>query len=179
MRRRQTFPLLWLLTDARNDTALERTLRRLPRGSALVFRHYHLGPVERRERFERLARIARSRGHLVFVAGSARTAAQWGAEGVYASPDRLGRAGDLLRVTTAHSLRELAAAGRAGADAVFLSPVFPTRSHPGAETLGPLHFRLMADHSRVPVIALGGMNALAARRLGWPRWGAIDGTAKR
>jgi thiamine-phosphate pyrophosphorylase len=27
----------------------------------------------------------------------------------------------------------------------------------------------------MPVIALGGMNALTARRLDWQRWAAIDG----
>ena len=31
-----------------------------------------------------------------------------------------------------------------GADAVLLSPVFPTRSHPGAPVLGPVRFRLLA-----------------------------------
>ena len=60
-------------------------------------------------------------------------------------------------------------------DAVLLSPVFRTRSHPEAATLGPLRFRLLAQRARMPVIALGGMNADTAQRLDWPRWAAIDG----
>lgn len=179
MRARQTFPMLWLLSDARNDSALEHALRHLPRGSGFIFRHYHLGPSERRIRFDALARLARAHGHVVILAGRAATARRWGADGVYAAPRRLGRGGDLLRLATAHSLRELGAAQRIGADAVLLSPVFPTRSHPGAPTLGPLRFRLLAAQSSVPVIALGGMNARTANRLKWGRWAAIDGRASR
>ena len=47
-------PTIWLLTDARNDAALEGILRRLPRGSGLVFRHYHLPAPQRRARFDAL-----------------------------------------------------------------------------------------------------------------------------
>jgi thiamine-phosphate pyrophosphorylase len=61
------------------------------------------------------------------------------------------------------------------ADAVLLSPAFATRSHPDARALGPVRFRLLAQHARMPVIALGGMTARTARRLASPRWAAIDG----
>lgn len=154
-------PDIWLVSDARNDAVLEAALTRLPRGSGFIFRHYHLSEPERRERFRQLARIARARGHLVFLAGSAREARRWGADGAYGAD-----------LATAHSLRELRRAAQARA--VLLSPVFATRSHPGAPTLGPLRFRLLAARSPVPVIALGGMDARRARRLCWPRWAAID-----
>jgi thiamine-phosphate pyrophosphorylase len=81
----------------------------------------------------------------------------------------------MLRLVTAHSLREVAVARRARADAIVLSPVFPTRSHPGATALGPLRFRLLATRAGTPVIALGGMDARRARRIGARRWAAIDG----
>ena len=58
---------------------------------------------------------------------------------------------------------------------MLLSPVFATRSHPGGGTLGPVRFRLLARQARLPVIALGGMNAAKARALRWKRWAAIDG----
>ena len=80
-----------------------------------------------------------------------------------------------MRLITAHCLREIALAQRAHADAILLSPVWPTRSHPGARGLGALRFRLLAARARVPVIALGGMTPLRARALGWARWAAIDG----
>lgn len=172
----QPFPALWLLSDARNDAALERALKRLPRGSGFVFRHYHLPGPERLARFRQLQRIARARGHVVVLADSALTAREWGADGVYGAPLALWpRRGNLLQLATAHSLAELGEAARKGADAVLLSPVFATRTHPGAPFLGPLRFRLLAARSRVPVIALGGMNAQTGRRLDWPQWAAIDG----
>lgn len=178
MRARQTPPIilpsLWLLSDARNDAALEAALRRLPRGSGFIFRHYHLPPAARRARFAALAALARRRGHAMVLAGSMAQARRWGADGAYAAPERLGP-GAGLRLATAHSLRELAAARRARADAVLLSPAFSTRSHPGGAALGPPRFRLLASRAGMPVIALGGMDERGARRLRWPRWAAIDG----
>ena len=180
MRVRHPVPRLWLLSDARNDAALESALRRLPRGSGFVFRHYHLPPAERRVRFCMLRRVCRQYGHLMILAGSARTARAWGAQGSYGAPPlhRAGRAGRLA-IAAAHDLREIAAANRAGAAAILLSPVFATRSHPGAATLGPVRFRLLARLAAAPVIALGGIDARRARRLGWPRWAAIDGLSGR
>ena len=66
---------------------------------------------------------------------------------------------------------------REGADIVFLSPVFPTQSHPGAPALGPVRFGLMARGAAGPVLALGGMTPQRARRLqplGAAGFGAID-----
>ena len=176
MRRKKPLPRLWLITDARNDAALEAALTRLPRGSGLIYRHYHLPDAERRARFRALRRIARGRSHVVVLADSALTAREWGADGIYGAPRALApRRRELLHLATAHDPREIALANRLGADAMLLSPVFPTRSHPGGAVLGPVRFRLMARLARVPVIALGGMDRRAARRLGWPCWAAIDG----
>lgn len=165
-------PAIWLVSDARNDARLEHTLTRLPRGSGIVFRHYHLLPAERHARFRRLAAVARRHGHRVVLAGTARAARRWRADGRYGGPVG-GRAAG-LNLVTAHSLREIGQARRAGADAVVISPVFATRSHPGARPLGPLRFRLLAARAGLPVIALGGMTAGKARQIG-TAWAAIDG----
>jgi thiamine-phosphate pyrophosphorylase len=173
---RQTLPDLWLLSDARNDAVLEQALRRLPRGSGFIYRHYHLPDAERVARWFDLLLIARARGHVAVLADSSLTAREWGADGIYGAPRALyPTSGDLLTLATAHHLAELGLANRLRADAVLLSPVFPTRSHPDARALGPLRFRLLASHARMPVIALGGMNGTTARRLQWSRWAAIDG----
>ena len=163
MARLKPLPALWLVSDARNDAALENALKRLPRGSGFIFRHYHLAKPERRARFAVLTRVARARGHVVVLAASRAIAQSWGADLAY-GPD-----GHLVPV---HSLREIGRA--AGAAALLLSPVFATRSHPGASPLGPLRFRLLAARAQVPVIALGGMNRHSAKQLGWPRWAGID-----
>ena len=57
-----------------------------------------------------------------------------------------------------HSLEELRLAEECGADFVFLSPLFPTASHPGVKHLGVDRFFEMAAQCRVPVVALGGID---------------------
>ena len=98
-------------------------------------------------------------------------ASGWGEDGIYGSQ----RMSDGMWLATAHDGAEVAGAVRAGADGIFLSPVFPTASHPGAAHLGVHGFHVLAQQSPVPVIALGGMDYERANLLDWPRWGAIDG----
>ncbi len=157
-----------LLSDARNDAVLPRAIARLPRGAGFVFRHYHLPPRERDARFRALARLCRARGVLVLAS---RPQPGWRLDGVYGASCEHMRKG--LRLATAHSLREVGVAARA--DAVLLSPVFATRSHPGGAVLGPVRFLLLARRSRVPVLALGGMTRARAARLPVHGWAAIDG----
>ncbi len=57
-----------------------------------------------------------------------------------------------------HDARDLARAGELGVDYVVLGPVKPTRTHPGALTLGWTGFRSLAADARVPVFALGGLD---------------------
>ena len=56
-----------------------------------------------------------------------------------------------------HNRRELEHAQSIGADFAVLSPVQPTRSHPGASTLGWQAFGDLVDECDIPVFALGGM----------------------
>lgn len=168
-------PDIWLLSDARNDAVLEQVLAALPPGSGVVFRHYHLDNGARRARFAQVKAAADAKRHAVILSGDAALAMQWGAAGVYGPSARLGPQGGLLRLATAHDAAEIAAANDARASGVFLSPVFPTHTHPGAPALGADEFHRLAGTSKVPVIALGGMNAVRAAALRWRRWGAIDG----
>jgi thiamine-phosphate pyrophosphorylase len=170
-----TLPSLWLLSDARNDHGLERALAELPEGSAFIYRHYHLDPKSRRRRFDELLPRAAARGHLIFLSGSDDEAQGWGALGSYGPPEAIGEPHRLLRIAAVHDAEEIAHANNAGADAAMLSPVFATNTHPRAVPLGPERFHALAALAEMPVIALGGMNAVRARELGWTRWAAIDG----
>lgn len=180
MRRRQpgnTLPTLWLISDARNDALLERAIKRLPRGSGLVFRHYHLPPEQRRQRFVQLAKRIRNRGGVIVLAGDAQLARRWRADGCYGAPGG-GAAGELIRLLTVHTMRELARANATrGLASVLISPVFATRSHPGGTTLGVARFTSLTRLSRLPVIALGGMTRARSRQIAKITTGcaAIDG----
>jgi thiamine-phosphate pyrophosphorylase len=167
---RQPLPRLWLMTDERQGSALWSALERLPAGSGVIFRHRSLPATERRLLFARVRRVARRRRLLLILAGPPRLARAWRADGVHGRVR--GRAG--LRTAPVHDLVQIREAERAGAQLLFLSPAFPTRSHPGAPPLGPVRFRLLARSTRLPVAALGGMDAVRARRLGVERWAAID-----
>ena len=151
-------PTIWLVTDARTDAALDRAIATLPRGSGVIFRHYHLSPKERAARLGQVRRLCRRFGHRLEIGGES-----YGAP----APHR--------RLATAHDLREIGRANRFGAEAVLLSPVFPTRSHPGRKPLGRHKFLLLARRARMPVIALGGMTARGFRGLRVHGWAAIDG----
>ena len=136
-------------------------LARLPKGSGLLFRHYGLAKAERRALFKAARAIARKRRVVVLLAGSVREVSTMKRTS--------------LKTASVHTVRELIAADRARADLIFVSPVFPTRSHPGERTLGRSGFATLARRAKVPVIALGGMNARRARTLkGAYGWAGID-----
>jgi thiamine-phosphate pyrophosphorylase len=156
------------MTDERMGESLWVALERLPRGAGVVFRHYGLAPGARRDVLRKITRITRKRGLTVVIAGDVHGFHHAGTHN---------QRGNGLRTASAHTRREAIAAIRAGADAIFVSPVFATRSHPGASALGLVRFGLMVRGLSVPVIALGGMNAKRARRLralGASGWAAID-----
>ena len=132
MRSRQPLPRLWLMTDERMGEKLWDALARLPRGSGVIFRHYETR--ERRALFERVRRLARRRGLLLLLAGTPREAVGWRADGAHGRSPHLRASRPLLRTAPAHDARELT---QARAHAVFVSPIFATRSHPGARSLGP------------------------------------------
>ena len=165
---RQPLPRLWLMTDERLGEGLLEAVARLPQDAGIVFRHYSLAEPGRRALFEAVRRTAPGP---VLLAGSPDEALAWGADGSH---------GRHPGATTApaHDLAEIRAAEAAGAAAIFLSPVFPTRSHPDAAVLGAGGFAALAGRTQLPVIALGGMNAERAKTVsGAYGWAGIDAWA--
>lgn len=190
MKRTPALPRLWLFTDerlgiGRPSDPLWPAIGRLPPGGGILFRHYGLPAADRLALLRQVAVRARARRLLLVVSdpppGWRARHRHWPAHAVaHAS---MGAGG--IHTAAAHSARELEAAARAGADLVFLSPLFPTRSHPAGRTLGPVRFGLILHGrsrgaARVPVVALGGMNrdsGRMARALGAFGWAAIDAWA--
>lgn len=181
--RRCRIPPLWLMTDARVDTAdLLRAVARLPRGSAVIVRHYNLDIDARRALFLEVQRAARRRGVKLLLAGEARLARAWGADGHHGRGRGRGDGRAWLHSAPVHDRGELVVAERAGADVLLVSPLFATRSHPGARPLGPSRFAALARAAHVPVIALGGVHprhARLVRQLGAVGYAAIDGLVGR
>lgn len=119
-KRPSPLPALWLMTDERVEaTALLAAAGRLPKGRAgIVFRHYRTAPAARRALFDALRVIARRRRLVLLLAGDARLAAAWRADGVHGDAGRVSRA--LIFSRAVHD-RQQAVAAR-GADLCFVSP---------------------------------------------------------
>jgi thiamine-phosphate pyrophosphorylase len=169
---RQPLPRLWLMTDERQGDGLFDAIARLPQGAGIVFRHYRLEEVARRDLFGRVKAAAPGP---VLLAGPAERAKAWGADGSHGRGRGAG-----LRSAPVHNYTEIRAAERNGAAFLFLSPAFATNSHPEARPLGLARFAWLARRTALPVIALGGMNAARGRRLasfGAYGWGGIDAWA--
>ncbi len=169
---RQPLPRTWLVTDERQGPRLLDVIARLPPRTGILFRHYSLPDSERRALFGRVLERAREGGATVLLAGTPDLAADWGADGWHGWHGGRG-----LHSASVHDLAELERAEEIGADLLFVSPVFPTRSHPGAPALGPSRFAEIAAAACRPVIALGGVNAGNApelMRLGAYGWAGVD-----
>ncbi|QLC25652.1 thiamine phosphate synthase [Parasphingopyxis algicola] len=178
VRRRHPLPTLWLMTDERQGDRLWPALRALPRGSGVIVRHYSLGKAARRALIARIRRIARRRRLVMVVAGPEKLALATRADGYHARSSHIGSP-MLLRTAAVHNLAELRLAERVGADLAFLSPVYATTSHPGGRAMGRRRFGLIARQSRVPIVALGGIDEERAQSLepfgiyGWAAVGAL------
>jgi thiamine-phosphate pyrophosphorylase len=162
------------MTDERVGDALWDALERLPAGSGVVFRHHATPPSERRRLYERVRRIARRRRLVLLLAGPPSLAVAWRADGAHGRSPHRRAPRPLLRSAPCHDRRELVAAHRAGIR--FVSPIHPTRSHPGARTLGVRAGLLIAGERR-GLVALGGMDDRryrAVRPMGFDGWAAID-----
>ncbi|MDY0959288.1 thiamine phosphate synthase [Sphingomonas sp. CFBP8993] len=160
------YPVTWLMTDERLGDGLWRALRCLPPGSGVVFRHHATPPAARRAIHRRVWRIAKARRLVLLVAGGGLPG-----DGVH----RHGRTTG-VRSWPAHDQTEAVQGWKAGADLLFVSPIHPTRSHPGAPSLGPARAARIGRELGLPRIALGGMDAARFRALRgrFHGWAAID-----
>jgi thiamine monophosphate synthase len=174
-RRQRRFPREWLMTDERMGERLWEAIDRLPiKHAGIVFRHYQTLPDTRALLAGRIADICHRRTLTLAIAGDVDLARSLGADLVHNPPEPVR---DMPVSRSVHSLAEAEAAKTEGAALVFVSPVFPTRSHPGGKALyGPRAVRL-ARAAGVLAIALGGMDALKFARLrreGFYGWAGID-----
>lgn len=147
-------------------------IARLPLGLCGVVLRHDQHP-DRARLARRVARLCRARRLLLIVAGDARLAAS-----LRAGLHLRGGAGRVrphagLRSASAHDEAQIRHARRADVALVFISPVHPTASHPGARGLGAAGWRRLAARlnparGKAPIkpFALGGMSGRQALNLG-------------
>jgi len=167
------WPRDWLMTDERMGDRLWGAIGRVPAGTGgIVFRHYTLDAPERLDLGSRVAALARERKLILAVAGDPALAEQLGACLVHNPSEP----SELPFSCSVHDELDAKAAREAGANLVFVSPLFPTRSHPGAIALGMERAIKLAEIAGCPAIALGGMTFGKFWELGpaFHGWAGID-----
>jgi len=107
--------------------------------------------------------LCRRFGATLLLNGTAEMVVEVGADGLHLSGSELSLLcsrplGDDYQLSAScHDAAELKSACDVGIDFAVLSPVMPTKTHPGAETLGWQQFEQRVKEVPVPVYALGGM----------------------
>jgi len=167
------WPRDWLMTDERMGDRLWDAIARVPSGTGgIVFRHLSLDPSDRLQLGRRVAGLAKERKLMLAVAGDLSLARQLDARLIHNPP----QSSPMPFSCSVHDELEARAARSSGAALVFVSPVYPTRSHPGAEALGVKRASRLAEISGCPAIALGGMTFGKFWELGpaFHGWAGID-----
>jgi len=163
-----TLPPVLVFTDpARSAPAIELASV-LPRGWALVFRHY--GGAGRYEIAAELSKIAHFRGFYLLIGADPELAVRVGAQGVH-WPERLQRdarnwsARLPLNTMSAHRPGDVLGPQLPGIDARVLSTVFPSSSPRAGPAMGAGRFRSLSHKADIPVYALGGLSAANTGRI--------------
>jgi len=158
-------PTLYAISNAA-ELGVEEFLRRLEaalaNGLRLVqLREKNLSRDQLRELALRVVKLAHAQGAKVLLNGDVELAQEVGADGVQLTGTQLAQLSERPAVdwcaASCHNAEELHRAEALGCDFALLSPVLPTKSHPGAPHLGWESFAAIAAGSTIPVYALGGL----------------------
>lgn len=157
-------PPLILMTDDERLPDPVAAAGALPHGSLVIARSRTAARLH--DLVYALREVARCKGLFLSVAGDAALARAVNADGIHLPQARIGEAAGLSGFLVTASAHSLGAVRRAGAiDALILSPVFATASHPERPALGLMRANRIAAEAPVPVYALGGVTAENAARL--------------
>lgn len=162
------------IAELGEEVFMTRLQGALGRGLKLIqLREKALSPLQLESVARRVVTLAHAHGARVVLNGGVELAVKVGADGVHLTAAALmaldARPQVGLVGASCHSAAELERAAQLGLDFVQLSPVLPTKSHPGAATLGWDGFAALVRDCPLPVYALGGMGAAqlgVAREMG-------------
>lgn len=161
----RALPRFWFFTDPARTPDPVAVARTLPRGAAVVYRHFGAA-----DRFETARRLRTLPGLVLLIGADWQLATAVRADGVHL-PERMRSRLSVLKrahpgwlvTVAAHS--RLATQQSPDADAMVLSPVFPSRSPSAGKDIGPVRAARWARGAPVPVIALGGVTRQRSRGL--------------
>ena len=169
------------------DRLLTSVQAALRGGAALLqYRDKHNPPAQRRLLAARLLDLCRASGVPLLINDDPALAAALGADGVHlgqgdaslAEARALLGPRALIGITCGASLERALAAEQGGASYVAFGAVYPSRTKPEAPVLGLPQLGALVSQLRVPVCAIGGINAVRAAEVfatGVRYVAAIDG----
>jgi len=167
----KALPHLFFMTDATRIKNPEAVIAALPTGSAIIIRDYDID--NRKDHAKSLIKLAKSRGLITLVAGDAKLARRVRADGLHLPEYMLWQAAPVLTgfafvTASCHSVKALKRAAALGVDASTFSPIYPTRSHVGAQAVGVSRLSATLKVPNIPaVIALGGITRERLRLLSY------------
>jgi len=162
-------PLVFMSDPVRTPDVLT-VARNLPKGAALIYRHF--GADDREGIAKQLRAISTKSGLQFLVGQDVALAKLVGADGVHIPERDLVAAKsireqhpDWIVTGAAHSLDAVLECAAAGLDACIVSPVFASDSISAGDPLGIMKLTEMVKAAPIPIIALGGINVETARQL--------------
>ena len=160
-------PHLYAISNASElgvEVFLQRLQQALANGLKLVqIREKGWSRSSMKELALRSIELAHAAGARVLVNEDIELAHEVSADGVQLTGGQLSQCKErpdfALCAASCHNLEEIKLAETLGLDFILLSPVLPTKSHPGAAHLGWENFTRIKAGCTIPVYALGGMTS--------------------
>ena len=150
------------MSDAHRGGDPLEVIKTLPKGSFMIFRHYQ--EKNRAALAKKVLSKCRQRKILCLIGADIQLALKLNADGVHLPEAHLKKIGhrpkvhkNMIITAATHSFKMVRRAYSLKINAAILSPVYKTKSHPGAPTIGRLQFAKICKHSKIPIIALGGI----------------------
>ncbi len=160
-------PSLIFITDNETQPYPESVIEKMPSGSMVILRDYDL--ESRRELGQALKYICEKRGIKFVVAGDLTLSLMVKADGIHIPEHALHKVSsireeypDYFITASVHNEAAIKHALEGDVDALLLSPIFPTKSHPETFkdinlTIGLNALKIICSKYEVPIYALGGI----------------------
>ena len=172
LNRNKKIPKIILFTDDENIISPVALAKIIPINWGILIRNYNA--PNRKALIYEAAKICTERGIFFIIANDLSLALSLKASGLhlseyYSSNNVLSPVfihSKRLNITTsAHSFYKFTIANRYKFDAIFLSPILKTQTHPGQKELGIYRFIALCKKTRIKTFALGGVKLNHYNRL--------------
>lgn len=156
-------PIVIYLTDNNKSKNPVSIVSKLPKKSLIIIRDYSI--KNRESHIKRIFKIAKSYNHYVLVAKDPILAKKTKADGIHLPEHCISKTRKYRKlfpswiITNAcHSTKSAINAYKSNADAILLSPIFATSSHPKKNAINIDIIKFISNKINIPIYALGGIN---------------------